>query len=87
MKALIGYLTVRRQCLKADNGKSNWKLLNRGVLQGAVIGPLLFLLYIKDNTTVITFCKCYLYADDLQIYSHFPLKYLPITVTNINCDI
>ena len=41
------------------------ELGNRGVIQG----PLLFLLYINDVTSVVSSkCKCKLYADDLKLY-------------------
>ena len=35
-----------------------------GVLQGSVLGPLLFLLYINDIKAVMENSYCHLYADD-----------------------
>jgi ribonuclease P/MRP protein subunit RPP40 len=45
------------------------------VVQGSVLGPLLFLLYINDVAEAFrdSKCTCKLYADDLQIYTEIQL--------------
>ena len=40
------WLTDRRQRVAVDGEVSNWKSVLSGVLQGSVLGPLLFLIYI-----------------------------------------
>ena len=42
-----------------------------GVIQGSVIGPLLFLLFINNVIMMVTKtgCTCQLYADDLKLYT------------------
>ena len=35
--------------------------------QGSVVGPLLFVAYINDVSTIITHAKYFLYADDLAL--------------------
>ena len=40
------WLTHRRQRVIVDGEISNWKFVLRGVPQGSVLGPIMFLIYI-----------------------------------------
>jgi len=44
--------------------------ISSGVIQGSVLGPLLFLLYVNDVTDIFDGdCVCKLYVDDIKLYS------------------
>jgi hypothetical protein len=64
------YLKDRYQRVLINNWlfHSRWGLVNNGVPQGSILGPLLFLLYIKDLPNIII-SKSYpaLFADDTSI--------------------
>ena len=60
------WLTGRRQRVVINGVSSSWGNVISGVLQGSVLGPLLFLIYINDidNDLFSKICK---FADDTKI--------------------
>ena len=61
------YLT-RRQAVKYNNVLSGVKDVKTGIGQGTILGPLLFIFYINDLTSVLTNLKINMYADDCLLY-------------------
>ena len=73
--AWIGsYLKDREQFVQIENTKSSIRQLFRGVSQGSVLGPLLYVLYTAPIADIIKSYDLHyhLYADDSQIYVFFP---------------
>jgi sarcosine oxidase/L-pipecolate oxidase len=61
------YITNREQVCIVNGTTSSSKRIVCGVLQGSILGPLLFLLYINDLPEYLHKTKPYLYEDDTQI--------------------
>ena len=79
------YLANRLQFVQYNNSCSSYKVIQCGVPQGSILGPLLFLLYISDIGNVSNILELILFADDTNLFfSHNDLY----SLTNIvNCEI
>ena len=67
------FLTSRTQIVKINSSNSLSCPVTSGVVQGSVIGPMLFNIFINDVTTHVdhnTTIK--LFADDIKIYTDLP---------------
>ena len=62
------YLSERKQYVSVNGHISDYLDIFCGVLQGSVLGPLLFLIYINDLPNVSKLLSFYLFADDTNIY-------------------
>ena len=69
VKILEHYLADRQQLTQINNTVSDHKSVPFGIPQGSILGPTLFIMYINDVVKEIKNCSCYLYADDMVIYT------------------
>ena len=61
------YLSNRNQFVIKNGVNSDLQSMKIGVPQGSVLGPLLFLIYINDLHSTITFCTTRHFADDTNL--------------------
>ena len=66
LQLIRGYLSNRHQYTVIHNAQSNLKPQSRGVPQGSILGPLLFLIYINDLPSACSL-RIRLFADDANL--------------------
>lgn len=69
LELLRSYLHDRQQQVCVSGVLSDTQIINTGVPQGSILGPLLFLIYINDFPNCLTSTACLLYADDTTVYT------------------
>ncbi|XP_052749329.1 uncharacterized protein LOC128200304 [Galleria mellonella] len=86
------FLDNRRQTVKLVGraGRpafSDSSEVTRGVPQGIILGPLLFILYSADLIKQIQHCKYHIYADDVQLYIPASRGNVSGSVSKLNEDL
>ena len=61
------WLNERKQRVVVDGEVSSWKSVLSGVLQGSILGPILFFVYINDLEEGVT-GKILKFADDPKLF-------------------
>ena len=65
---LLALLSDRRQRVCLNSACSTSSYVTSGVIQGSVLGPLLFTMYINDLPAQCPNCEIMLFADDVKAY-------------------
>ena len=68
-RMLSSYLLNRKQCTRYNLSLSDVGELSAGVVQGSIIGPLMFLPFVNDFPSGFPTRETLLYADDTTIFS------------------
>ena len=72
------------QVVKIEDSLSEPLPLKAGVLQGSILGPVLFTLYVKDLLRVPKRCRELSYMDDTNVFTALPSGQLPEAVAAVN---
>jgi hypothetical protein len=65
---LTNYIQDPYQRVVINGQFSSWSLIQAGVPQGSVLGPLLFLIFINDITHIVKHCHIRMFADDTSLF-------------------
>ena len=77
------YLWNRSQYVEIDNVMSTKMVINTGVPQCSILGPILFLIYMNDIPNSIRAFLFVLYADDTTLFSTIEYT-VPIDSSDVN---
>ena len=66
---LSSFLSNRQQIIFFNNNLSHATLVETGVPQGSILGPLLFSVFINDLPLCLKYSTCNLFADDCTIHT------------------
>ena len=80
------YLSDRQQCVRIGDAVSKVLLLEFGVPQGSILGPVLLTIYVNDLLSVPKRCISASYVDDCKLYLSFSPAELSTSISALNED-
>ena len=78
------FLYQRKQRVVLNGQHSSWSNTEEGILQGSVLGPLFFLIYINDLPDGLT-SNPKLFVDDISLFS--VIHNISSTANDLNSDL
>lgn len=82
------FLSNRVQQVVVDNCCSSIISVSSGVIQGSVLGPILFILFINDLSVLVDLSvKLELFADDLKLFSRLFLENVSVSSSNTDLQL
>lgn len=87
LNLIRSYLCERSQYVDVQGFQSGSLLVERGVPQGSILGPLLFSIYVNDLPTLLRKTKVRMYADDIQLYISSKNDAISNCITDLNEDL
>ena len=87
LRMFTSYLSERNKTVCIGSTLSDALLLASGILQGSILGPLLFTIYVNDLLTVPKICSSDCYVDDTKLYMSFGVQNCKNAVSAINEDL
>lgn len=83
---ILSFLSGRTQFVDLNGSYSSELVLESGVPQGSVLGPLLFILYINDLFDVLgtSICRPFVFADDIMLLFNTDRDFIDVLENNIN---
>ena len=62
------YLVEENREVVVNGTCSTWTEVGSGVLQGSILGPILFLLFVNDMPNAVSSARLAMFADDSKCY-------------------
>ena len=81
------YLSNRKQVVRIHSTLSEPLPVTSGELQGSVLGPLLFSIYMKNLSLIPQKCSTQSYVDDTKLITSFQLKDNLDAITDLKDDL
>ena len=81
------YLKDKRQFVKLGDKQSSVAIVRHGILQGSILSPLLFIVFINDLPLYVTSSRIDLYADDTTLTSSTNYSYIGRLKGTLNSSI
>ena len=68
IRLIKSYLSDKKQYVQFSDGKSDVKGVLHGVLQGSILGPLFYIIYVNDFSRASELLFTIMFADDTSVF-------------------